>query len=737
MRGTRAAFLVLFLASTLTRTAFAEPSDTDAGPSSPESGEVETPTGSEEAAFEPEPELVERISVGTKATERTQLSPAVVSVISADQIASRGYRSIGEALQDVAGLYVSNDLQNMHVSVRGLSGGARGDSRYLKVMIDGRPFSFGYTQGYFLGPEFIPMSAVERIEIMKGPASALYGAGALVGAINVVTRRPPAEEGQGLTGTTRALASSAYGARRVAGLDASQTLQTQDFFVLLALQYSYENRSGLVPKADSPFLVRDANGQLPVRFRGDGNGVRPSANDEARPAALLAKLQLDLGGGRADLTFAGQLHDAQAEFHDLSVLTRGTKINLYNWMGNLSYERPFESGVSIAGGVGYGAGGTRPGDQFDLGRQDLFVLTRRFSYSELNAFVEGKYETASGGRFLVGVDGLLGDVKPPVYFEVSRANNAETARATPGAESVRNMAVYGQVVYPIIKALRLAGGVRFDDHNVYGGALGARGGVVVAASDTLSFKLLAGRSYKGPSPEQLFGVAMNALDVRGDRTLKPQYMHGADAVIDWFAASWANINLTGFVNEYSDALAYVNEAGNLRPVAFDASTVGGELTVRFAKELGDYGLSVAPYGSAASVKVPTRLAGGVASKVIPDNEATPVVMAGLRAHVRLDPIWIRPFVLYRHGGTRAPTQSNLVANQTPDNRAPAYMLDSYQIVDLGVSSKPIPLLDKVKLEGILKVTNLLDSTYKEVGYNGVDVPSLGRTGWLQARLVVE
>ncbi len=146
-----------------------EPADTDEGvaDTAPTGGEEATETIAEDdEGFSPDPVLDEYIAVSSKVAQRPSRTPASVAVISRDQIDLMGYNSVGEALRDVPGLFVSYNLQNYNVAVRGLLGGARSGSRLLKIMIDGRVAGFVSGGVYFLGPEFVPMSAVERIEVM-------------------------------------------------------------------------------------------------------------------------------------------------------------------------------------------------------------------------------------------------------------------------------------------------------------------------------------------------------------------------------------------------------------------------------------------------------------------------------------------------------------------------------------------------------------------------------------------
>jgi len=125
------------------------------------------------------------------AVQRTlQISeaPSVVRVITAGEIEKRGYRSIGEALISVPGIYVSNDYIGYDLNIRGINGGMRSWGRLIKLLIDGHPAGFRYNGMNFLGPELIPIEAVQRIEIMLGSGATMYGPHAYLGVINVITK---------------------------------------------------------------------------------------------------------------------------------------------------------------------------------------------------------------------------------------------------------------------------------------------------------------------------------------------------------------------------------------------------------------------------------------------------------------------------------------------------------------------------------------------------------------------
>ena len=97
-----------------------------------------------------------------------------------ERFARHGWRSLGEVLANVPGLYVIDDLVLPSVSVRGVSGGLNAGTRIVKVMVDGTVVNFRPDLTAFLGPELIPIEVIDRIEIAKGPLSAVYGANAFL-----------------------------------------------------------------------------------------------------------------------------------------------------------------------------------------------------------------------------------------------------------------------------------------------------------------------------------------------------------------------------------------------------------------------------------------------------------------------------------------------------------------------------------------------------------------------------
>ncbi len=128
-------------------------------------------------------------------------APASVSVVTREQLETKSYRDVTDALKDVPGVLVTGGGSSSDISIRGM------DPKYTMILVDGkrvasretRPNSdnSGIEQGWLP-----PLPAIERIEVVRGPMSSLYGSDAMGGVINIITRKAQKEWNFSLRGDT-------------------------------------------------------------------------------------------------------------------------------------------------------------------------------------------------------------------------------------------------------------------------------------------------------------------------------------------------------------------------------------------------------------------------------------------------------------------------------------------------------------------------------------------------------
>lgn len=115
-------------------------------------------------------------------------APASISVITREELEKKSYRDITDAVKNIPGVYVTGGGAMQDISIRGMS------SAYTLYLVDGRPVSAGRavnTNGSDGGKQIAlpPISMIERVEVIRGPMSSLYGSEAMGGVINIITRK--------------------------------------------------------------------------------------------------------------------------------------------------------------------------------------------------------------------------------------------------------------------------------------------------------------------------------------------------------------------------------------------------------------------------------------------------------------------------------------------------------------------------------------------------------------------
>ena len=125
------------------------------------------------------------VVTASRREQSLQEVPVSISVLEATELQMRNAQTIDEALRYVPGVNITGG----QVNIRGSSGYSRGAGSRVLLLLDGIPFIAGDTGELVF--ESIPVGQIDRIEVVKGASSALYGSNALGGVINIITKQIP------------------------------------------------------------------------------------------------------------------------------------------------------------------------------------------------------------------------------------------------------------------------------------------------------------------------------------------------------------------------------------------------------------------------------------------------------------------------------------------------------------------------------------------------------------------
>lgn len=445
--------------------------------------------GDELSLFQEIPSVFSASKYAQKSTE----APSSVSIITADEIKKAGYRTLADVLASVRGFYVYTDHNYQYLGVRGFARPGDYNSRIL-LLIDGHRVNDAIYSTASIGTDFyLDLDLVERIEIVRGPSSSLYGSSAFFGVVNVFTKRGRDYKGPEVSVSVGD--DDQVGGRLTYGKKFSNGLE-------LLLSGSSSKSDG----ADWYFEEFDD----PYYNNGHAEGI-----DEAESYTLFLKATV------ADFTFEAA-HNVredgyptaawETEFNNPDANT----LDEHSY-ADLKYEHITESDLEITSRIYYDyyyLEGIYPYDWADYDADpasDPYILNGLdYAHSELWG---GEFQAGTTfrdkHRVIVGAEYRDGFTLDQDYYNyrfrtVAPEYDYINSHTLNSDEDAYTWGLYLQDEYRINEKFILNAGLRLDHYSSFGSTSNPRAALIYNPRSKTTLKLLYGSAFRAPTPYELF-----------------------------------------------------------------------------------------------------------------------------------------------------------------------------------------------------------------------------------------
>jgi iron complex outermembrane receptor protein len=495
-----------------------------------------------------------KVNISTNSKQVLSKAPSIVTVITAEDIKATGSANLTEILQSVPGIYTKTNLFGARptVTFRGA------ESSHTLLMVNGIP-----QRDLVWNPEIfsrgMPTSMIERIEIIRGPGSALYGSDASAGVINIITKTASGirqaeagvragsfNTGEGwvqhggkwndfdFSFTAEMMHTDGYNPYIAADAQTAKdkTTGTAVSYAPGYAQYGYDNK-------DLRFSIGSGNWQLLADYTQKSN-VKTGLSG----AGVLDPVT----NGQSSRFNMQQIYNNEAFARDWGLNAELHVFHLDYTSGDGFQERP----------PGYtDATGTYPAGQINQNRSAEYGLG--YEVSGHYSGVKDHTIRLGGGSDLENlyfVEQFVNFGKGPNGSTLPPGGPLVNVSDTPYAfapEKIRQIShLFLQDTWVFSQSWELTAGARYDQYSDFGDTLNPRLALVWQSTDSLTTKLMYGQAFRAPSFLQLYSLT---AATNPNPNLKPEKSNTWDLSFSYRATSDLNLGLTLYQFTQTDLIA--------------------------------------------------------------------------------------------------------------------------------------------------------------------------------------
>ncbi|GMU05145.1 hypothetical protein ASNO1_13970 [Corallococcus caeni] len=450
-------------------------------------------------------------------------APASTTVLTPEELRAFGWRTLAEALAGVRGFFLTDDRTYTYLGVRGFSPPGDLNTRIL-ILWDGHAMNDVWAgQGYAAHDLSVDLAEVERIEVVRGPGSALYGTGAFFGVINVVPRESLGlDRRMEITGAVGALGSTL--------VHATTSWEDPERSVLFSL-------AGM-----------KSHGADTTRLGDPGPIVTGLDGEKAGTGSVRARL--------GNLSLVAQLHgrskDVPTAPYGTVVGAQGTRVQDVRGFAEAKYERPLSERfvLSLRGALDLSryqghwnyAGGDSAATNTDSGAADWLTAEARLLAG-----------LSDDNRLTVGVEGQY-------QLRVDQKSVGPAVAASLGTQTRSLVSVYALDEWRLHPRLSLSLGFRVDRYSDLDSLpLTPRLAVIGRPYEQGLTKLVIGRAFRAPNVYELF-YEDNLLTQRPAKQLEPETITTFEVEHSHDLTHELRVTVAGYHNRISRLITLTTES---------------------------------------------------------------------------------------------------------------------------------------------------------------------------------
>lgn len=473
-------------------------------------------------------------------------APATISVISREDLERKRFSNLAEALQDQEGIDVfgnTGKTGGLNISIRGMP------SEYTLILIDGRrqnvagnitPNGFGEMSGGVMPP----VNAIERIEIVRGPMSTLYGSDAMGGVVNIITRKVGDKWSTSITQDYTWQQEREFGDTHKTSINTSGPLIEDTLGLAVRGSFYKRNESNLTAKgADGREF--DSRGQSKVDNENYMLGARLDfiAIEDHNLWLDMDLSRQEYDNGTADnrklsandTSTNWRGYDDELRYENQQVaLGHTSQVDLGTWESSVMYNRSETIGRTIPGNPNLPSGipGKNVKDDRELETTNIVLDTK------LNTTVGSDHYLTVGAQYWRAsmTDGMVSD-----DFEQT------------------TWSVFAEDDWLLTDQLSLTLGGRYDRHDAFGGHFSPRAYAVYSLTHTMTVKGGVSTGFKAPQVNALHdginGITAQGTQITvGSPNLKAEKSRTTELGFYYNGEQGISTNVTLFHNQFDDKI---------------------------------------------------------------------------------------------------------------------------------------------------------------------------------------